>query len=110
MRKQDKPRRSLVPLGEGEVVRIRDGTWARKAKVILAVQPRSYQVVTEDGTVLRRNRQHLLKTTEHFVPDTSDDDDSDGEAGNDRIPTQPHYTTAGSTVGVPPPVSAPVRR
>ncbi|XP_077551245.1 uncharacterized protein LOC144164877 [Haemaphysalis longicornis] len=107
---QEQPRRSLVPLGEGEVVRIRDGTWARKAKVIRAVQPRSYRVVTEDGKVLRRNRQHLLKTTEPFVPDMSDDDDSDDEAGDDRIPTQPHYNTAGSTVGVPLPVSAPVRR
>lgn len=78
--------------------------------MIRAVQPRSYRVVTEDGKVLRRNRQHLLKTTEPFVPGTSDDEDSDDEAGDGRIPAQPHYTTAGSTVGVPPPVSASVRR
>ncbi|KAH6932775.1 hypothetical protein HPB50_009399 [Hyalomma asiaticum] len=37
-------------------------------------QPRSYQVVTEDGSVLRRNRQHLRATAEPLSISPSVDD------------------------------------
>ena len=43
--------------------------WKEKAKVISKSRmPRSYNVETEAGKVLRRNRQHLLETKEPFVP------------------------------------------
>jgi len=33
-------------------------------------EPRSYTVKTDKGTILRRNRKHLLKTQETFYSDT----------------------------------------
>ncbi|KAG0421880.1 hypothetical protein HPB47_002259, partial [Ixodes persulcatus] len=59
-----------VPLGEGQVVRIRyDRGWNRKAEVQRGVAPRSYIVSTEDGLEWRRNRVHLRPTYEDFVLD-----------------------------------------
>ncbi|KAG0419453.1 hypothetical protein HPB47_004101 [Ixodes persulcatus] len=41
-------------------------TCAMKAKVVNRTRPRSYQLATENGNVLRRNRKHLLATKEQF--------------------------------------------
>ncbi|XP_064464305.1 uncharacterized protein LOC135375559 [Ornithodoros turicata] len=61
----------LQLLRSGETVRIhQDGAWTVKAKVQDRLAPRSYKVVTEDNKVLRRNRQHLLPTSEHYVRTT----------------------------------------
>ncbi len=60
--------RSLKPLQEHDMVRIRTGkTWGLKAQVLKEVAPRSYHVLTEQGKVFRRNRRDLLKTAESFV-------------------------------------------
>lgn len=58
----------LPPLNESDQVRIlkKNNGWATKAWVEKPVAPRSYQVHTEDGSHLRRNRQHLLKIHEDF--------------------------------------------
>ncbi|XP_037501465.2 uncharacterized protein K02A2.6-like [Rhipicephalus sanguineus] len=58
---QGKP---LSPLDAGNVVRIKNGNWSRKATVLKEVAPRSYLVKTESQGQLRRNRQHLLQTHE----------------------------------------------
>lgn len=67
----------LPPLEEGQVVRVKKGWWSKKAKVVAKTRPRSYQVLTEDRRVIRRNRQHLLPTSEPFRPNTPQDDTSD---------------------------------
>ena len=58
--------KDLMPLLPEETVRIRQNSnWSQKGKVIQkSTQPRSYDVITDKGTVLRRNRHHLLKTRE----------------------------------------------
>ena len=61
-------------------VRVRhNNNWSRKGKIISKCeQPRHYNVLTEKGTTLRRNRRHLLKTDEQFkVKPEIDHDDID---------------------------------
>lgn len=66
-------RRPLQPLPPGKVVRLREkNSWETKAKVQDLVAPRSYQVITEAGRTLRRNRRHLLPTPEDFTPEGED--------------------------------------
>lgn len=72
----DKSTKPLSPLAKDDVVRIQDqDAWNRKATVLQEVGPRSYEVLTEEGNVLRRNRRSLLKTKETF---TETDNDADG--------------------------------
>ena len=57
---------ALLPLDKNDEVRIEGpGSWNRTATVLQQVAPRSYNVVTEDGDVYRRNRRHLLKLHSH---------------------------------------------
>lgn len=63
--------RPLPPLEAGNVVRIKHGSWSRRAKVVKETAPRSYMVRTEDHVLLRRNRQHLLRTDENFDGEVS---------------------------------------
>ena len=50
-------------------------SWPTKAKVIKkAASPRSYNVQTENGTLLRRNRRDLLHTKEPFTLQPSEID------------------------------------
>ncbi|KAL7859480.1 hypothetical protein SRHO_G00146270 [Serrasalmus rhombeus] len=64
----DKSTKPLSPLAKDHVVRIQDqDAWNRKATVLQEVGPRSYEVKTEEGHVLRRNRRSLLKTKETFT-------------------------------------------
>ena len=62
--------RDLVPLKSGDSVCFRgkcDKTWSRKGSVLETLpQPRSYKVLTDKGTVLRRNRKSLLPTNEYM--------------------------------------------
>ena len=70
--------RTLPELAVGDTVRIRaQNKWSTKAKVVQKHHtPRSYVVETEKGQVYRRNRQHLMRTTEQwgFTPHHYDDD------------------------------------
>ena len=56
-----------------------DGVWSEKAQVLARVAPNSYLVEFERGKRLRRNRRHLLKTQERFMPVHDDDDDREKE-------------------------------
>ena len=70
----------LKPLETTDTVRVRgDGVWSEKAQVLARVAPNSYLVELERGRRLRRNRRHLLKTQERFVPVHDDDDDREKE-------------------------------
>lgn len=67
-----------IELQEGDIVRMRDGrdkSWEHRCCVLRKVAPRSFEVLTEDGRVFRRNRRHLLLTSESFSPDMNDSDD-----------------------------------
>ncbi|KAK2186104.1 hypothetical protein NP493_213g02002 [Ridgeia piscesae] len=69
----------LKPLETTDTVRVRgDGVWSEKAQILARVAPNSYLVELERGRRLRRNRRHLLKTQERFVP-VHDDDDREKE-------------------------------
>ena len=79
--------KDLPPLEVGDVVRIQpqqSGQPWIKALVENCSGPRSYDVMTENGTLRRRNRRHLRKTNEEFHPcnnptvDTEFDDDDLG--------------------------------
>lgn len=58
----NKNARPFRPLDFKDSVRVRcDGKWGPKAKVLKEIMPRSYEVLTEHGNTLRRNRRDLLK-------------------------------------------------
>ena len=60
------PPHDLPPLDIRDTVRFREnGVRGRKGKVIeKCPQPQSYKVQTDKGTIIRRNRRHLLHTKE----------------------------------------------
>ncbi|XP_070388049.1 uncharacterized protein [Dermacentor albipictus] len=70
--------KALHPLQQGDTVRILDDDWSRKARVLQEAAPRSHIVETEDGRLLRRNRQHLLQTREKYRR-VDEDDNSNAE-------------------------------
>ncbi|XP_077528017.1 uncharacterized protein LOC144139592 [Haemaphysalis longicornis] len=84
---QDKGK-PLPLLQRGETVRIRDDDWSRKARVLHEVAPRSHIVETEDGRLLRRNRQHLLRTQEEFRAMPNDGNSHDAEGDNAQVVSQ----------------------
>lgn len=90
--RQSLKRKPLPELQKHAVVRIRGGTWDRKARVMDLVAPRSYRVATE---ILRRNRQHLLATHESFQSDLGDDYSESDEVTPATLPERspPSQTT-----------------
>ena len=59
---RDRTAKSLGELAPGDMVRVQDhrtGLWSVKAQVKSKVAPRSYEVLTENGYLLRRNRRAL---------------------------------------------------
>ena len=69
----------------GDIIRFRkNGKWARKGKIIgKSSQPRSYKILTDKGTVIRRNRRHLLQTKETFEEiEDIDTDSNESNLGN----------------------------
>ncbi|KAH7959045.1 hypothetical protein HPB49_007665 [Dermacentor silvarum] len=59
--------RQLPPINPRDTVRVKEGAWATKGQVLQATTYlRSYNIITEDGTFLRRNRRHLLPSRESF--------------------------------------------
>ena len=82
----------LAPLIPGQDVRVRDtqtDTW-QPAKVISTdVQPRSYNILTPTGNVLRRNRRHLRETTERHTFQQDNVDDTDDLTRRDDMQVVP---------------------
>lgn len=64
--------KDLSELHHGDVVRLKDKRWDKRAIVNKLVAPRSYQIELEDGSVLRRNRRDLMTVKEPFNRDPSD--------------------------------------
>lgn len=86
--KQNDGGHCLRALRPGDIVRVASPTgWIVKAKVLRQVAPRSYDVISEDNRVFRRNSQHLKQTQESFsLRGDSDDDEDDGH----QAPSQQH--------------------
>ena len=85
-RRGAKPMPDLMP-GDSVKIKTEDQKkWSDSGKVIRKAQaPRSYHVQTQKGSIIRRNRRHLMKT-----------------------PSRPPTTQSNSHVPVPPPVSPPI--
>ncbi len=93
--KFDKKAKSLPPLVDGDMIRVlHDGKWQKGKVVGKHSTPRSYLVTTENGSYLRRNRRHLIKTRES---DSGSFDDyevyNDEQTETDRQTTVPDVTT-----------------
>lgn len=70
-RAYDKNAKQLCRLEQKDMVRVRcDGKWGPVAEVIKETTPRSYEVLTEYGNTLRRNRRHLLKVPSTCMENT----------------------------------------
>jgi len=83
----DRHANNLQELAPGAAVRMRidsDTSWKETGKIIeRCQQPRSYLVLNSKGNIVRRNRRHLLPTTETFKV----------QANYDQLPTIPNETT-----------------
>ena len=66
--------KNLSQLHKNDRVRLHDGrSWSLKGKIVDVLdKPRSYVVLTENGSRLRRNRKHILPDTTTYV-DRNDD-------------------------------------
>ena len=90
----DKTARTLPNLKLGDVVRYQKGhLWKPAVVVDKLSNPRSYNIRTDTGTILRRNRRHLRITSEAPPPPTSVLDDdlaplTDNES-SDNVPLDP---------------------
>lgn len=94
-------RRTLAPLGAGDTVRVKGGSWSTKARVLEPCNtPRSYHVVTEEGRVLRRNRQHLLPTGESFRRRTCSSSSEDFAEQTANCSSGPAALHAPNTAGI----------
>lgn len=101
----DKTARPLEPLEQNDVVRLRvNGSWANKAQVLEEVAPRSYNVVTEQGQIFRRNRKDLLKTTETFSDNSAPENSCRDPAAKLSNASDMSETTTTLTMGVPVPL------
>ncbi len=93
----------LCRLVQDDVVRIKcDGQRVSVAKVIKETAPRSYEVLTEYGNTLRRNRCHLLKVP-HDGRDGLETGDTDGRRVQPNAEHSPPSSTAeqGQTSNTP---------
>ncbi|KAL3248889.1 hypothetical protein MRX96_056295 [Rhipicephalus microplus] len=102
----DRPGGLLPPLETGATVCLRSKrAWTTKAKVIRpSGHPRSYDVPTEQGRQLRRDRRHQLLTSETFwldLPEASEDEaqPTTAQAGPMTLPL-PEYSDAAPSTGV----------
>uniref|UniRef100_A0A3Q4MK41 Integrase catalytic domain-containing protein n=1 Tax=Neolamprologus brichardi TaxID=32507 RepID=A0A3Q4MK41_NEOBR len=100
----DKGTRALGLLAKDDVVRIQDqNTWSRKAIVFQKGGPKSYDVRTAEGPVLRRNPCNLLKTKETFQEEQCSEEDenvdvSHAETVSDLKPLDGHENVEKSEV------------
>lgn len=94
----DRSTKSLVPLARHDTVRIQDSnTWTKKATMLEEVSPRSYNVRTEDGQILRRNRRSLLKTQDTFQEQTDEASQEDSACTASAEPSPDAHQRAEKT-------------
>ena len=88
--------KDLPTLSEGDVVRMKPfklgaKSWP-KAQVTARLDERSYTVETDNGTVYRRNRQHLNKTSESPIQPIQSDPVDDSSTSKPYVPSIPTLT------------------
>ncbi|KAK1886469.1 Acetyl-coenzyme A carboxylase carboxyl transferase subunit alpha [Dissostichus eleginoides] len=89
--------KDLPELHRGDRVRIEPLTgqkqWWNKATIIQPVEQRSYEVMTEEGQVLRRNRRHIRMTKE-LHEDITAGEGAYAELNGEPEPTQDESSSA----------------
>ena len=86
--------KDLKPLHRGQTIRYHhNGKWSRHGMILnTKEQIRSYQLLNDEGNVIRRNRRHLIPSKDKFsvreeVPDTNIHEEQSKE---DPTPTSVH--------------------
>lgn len=111
----DRGAKPLSQLAPGEQIRVRnENKWEPGTVESKAGTPRSYVVQTERGQKLRRNRRHLLKTTENRadepeifydcqedVPSSDMSNSGEQSSTNDSLHTSKKFTSSGREVKIP---------
>jgi hypothetical protein len=103
--------KDLPPLSIGDTVRIQpsrshDHEWTKGTVTSTNAGIRSYDVITDNNTVLRRNRKHLRKSNEtECAHGSNDPDDNSVTARSDNIEQQ--SVVQENSFSRTPPVSAP---
>lgn len=94
-------KKHLTSLQSNDKVRMHDGkTWNKKAVILQKVNPRSYQVLSEEGKRYVRNRQHLRPTLEAFQPKLSVDIEDRAFKMDDTRQQPPEENVAGEDEGI----------
>lgn len=102
--------KDLPPLYPGQKVRILDyerKTWSPGEVIKVCQEPRSYDICTPNGSILRRNRQHL-RELRHATPQpqhTSPQPHSTPQVHTSKVPKQLNFAN-GNNVQAPPKVWA----
>ncbi|KAJ8049524.1 hypothetical protein HOLleu_02307 [Holothuria leucospilota] len=102
--------KDLPPLYPGQKVRILDyerKTWSPGEVIKVCQEPRSYDICTPNGSILRRNRQHLRELG-HATPQpqhTSPQPHSTPQVHTSKVPKQLNFAN-GNNVQAPPKVWA----
>ena len=96
----DRNARPQPALPAGATVRVQHPTGAWKPATVIgsAGTQRSYNIVTDEGHTLRRNRRHLLQTTEN---DTSHEVATEGQQEEPQTSQTVAQTVASSPTGPP---------
>lgn len=105
----DRGTKSLPPLQEEDTIRVRkNGRWEPARLTNSQPQsPRSYNVETQTGTVLRRNRRHLLRTNEGAIFNRKPPEVDFPSTGDLDVPAVPTSPARRPAVRQPPPAISP---
>ena len=107
----DRGAKPLPELNPGDPIRVRnENLWEPGMVESKADTPRSYNISTDRGQRLRRNRRHLMKTTENRVPEPDvfyecqEEIQNDSSISNNNISNQDatkKFTSSGREVKIP---------
>ena len=114
----DKKTAFLAPLKVGDPVRVQNmdkpttnkPLWSQKGVILEVLPNRSYKVKTTTGEVYRRNRRHLMKTTESTLPEESDEEPVANQQPSQATNHQPSQASESLPAASKSPATAPVRR
>ena len=90
----DRHAKDLKPLQSDDAIRVNhNGDWKSGIVMEKYNTPRSYVIKTEDGSILQRNRRHLIHTDERLPlcqPHSEEDWRMPESYGSDAVQSQPH--------------------
>ena len=98
----DRGAKPLPELNPGDQIRVRnENLWEPGMVQSKADTPRSYNISTDRGQQLRRNRRHLMKTTENRVPEPDVFYDCQEEIQNDNLVSNTNISNPNATKMLP---------